>query len=104
VSPVEQLRIALSALPDIEQRPSRFGTHRNPAWTTAGQEFAHLHADDLLDLRLPRALQAELRDDPRAHFRSGRSQWLELEFHTPDDVVHLAALARKAWAAARQTA
>lgn len=102
MSPVQQLRVELSRLPDVEQSQSRFGSHRNPAWSVSGREFAHLHADDLLDLRLPRAIQARLGADPRAHFRSGVSEWLEFEFHTPEDVAHLAALAREAWAAARQ--
>jgi len=102
MSPVQQLRMELSRFPDVEQSPSRFGSHRNPAWSVSGREFAHLHADDLLDLRLPRPLQARLRADPRAHFRGGVSEWLEFEFHTSEDVAHLTALAREAWAAARQ--
>jgi Family of unknown function (DUF5519) len=101
MSPVEQLRQALSELPDVEQSSSLFGSHRNPAWSISGREFAHLHADNLLDLRLPRQIQAGLRSDPRAHFRNAASQWLEFEFHTTEDVVLLAALAREAWAAVK---
>jgi len=101
MTPVEQLRKALSELPDVVQAPSRFGSHRNPAWSISGREFAHLHADDLLDLRLPRQIQAGLRSDPKAHFRKAASEWLELEFHTSEDVVHLAALAREAWASVK---
>jgi hypothetical protein len=101
MSPVEQLRQALSELPDVVQSPSRFGSHRNPAWSVSGREFAHLHAEDLLDLRLPRQIQAGLRSDPKAHFRSAASEWLEFEFHTREDVSHLAALAREAWVAAK---
>src|SRR5687768_11061581 len=100
MSPVEQLRVALSGLPDVEPLPSRFGSHRNPAGSVSGREFAHLHADDLLDLRLPRSIQAGLRSDPKALFRKTMSQWLEFEFHTTEDAVHLEALAREAWAAA----
>lgn len=101
MSPIEQLRAALSELPGVAQSVSRFGSRTHPAWTVAGREFAHLHADDLLDLRLPRAIQASLRSDPRAHFRKGRSEWLELTFHTSEDVAHVAVLARAAWVAAR---
>jgi len=104
MSPTEQLRNVLSELPDVEQSLSRFGSHRNPAWSIFGREFAHLHADDLLDLRLPRQIQAGLRSDPKAHFRKAASDWLELEFHTQEDVNHLATLAREAWAAARSSA
>lgn len=101
MSPVEQLRQALSALPDTEEAPSRFGSHRNAAWSVRGREFAHLHAEDRVDLRLPRTIQAGLRSDPKARFRKSASEWLELEFHTTDDVAHIAGLAREAWAAAR---
>jgi hypothetical protein len=101
MSPVEQMRMALSSLPDVEQAPSRFGSRRNLAWSVNGREFAHLHADDLIDLRLPRALQAGLRADTRARFRKSASQWLELEFHSAADVADIARLAREAWAAAR---
>jgi len=101
MSPVEQLRAVLSSLPDVEQSASRFGSHRNAAWSVSGREFAHLHADHLIDLRLPRAVQASLRSDPKAHFRKGVSDWLEFEFHTKGDVAHLALLSREAWAAAK---
>jgi Family of unknown function (DUF5519) len=102
MSPVQQLRIELSRLPDVKQSPSRFGSHRNLAWSVSGREFAHLHADDLLDLRLPRAVQAQHRADPKAHFRGAASEWLEFEFHTMDDVAELAKLVRAAWAAAKK--
>ena len=99
----DQLCQALSALPDTEQKPSRFGSHKNTAWSVRGREFAHLHADDLLDLRLPRAAQRNLRSDPRARFRKSASEWIELEFHTAEDVAHIAELAREAWTAARRS-
>ena len=103
MSPTDQLCQALSDLPDTEQNPSRFGSHRNAAWSVRGREFAHLHADHLLDLRLPRAAQAGLRSDPKAHFRKSASEWIELEFHTAEDVAHIAELAREAWTAARRS-
>ena len=99
MSPTKQLRVALSALPDVVHTRSRFGDH--PAWRVAGREFAHLHSESLLDLRLPRVIQASLREDPRAHFRRHASAWLELEFHTERDVADLVALARRALAAAK---
>lgn len=103
MTPIERLRSALSGLPDVQESLSRFGARRNPAWSVSGREFAHLHADDRLDLRLPRRAQAALRNDSKAHFRKSASEWLELEFHTADDVEHLIALAGEAWAAARAT-
>jgi hypothetical protein len=97
----EKLCAALAAIPGVEVGSSRFGSGSNPAWRIAGHEFAHLHSASLIDLRLPRPLQAKLRADPRAHFRTGKSEWLELEFHSPADVTAIAALARQAAAAAR---
>lgn len=102
MSPVEQLRAALAGLPGVEESASRFGARGRPAWSVSGREFAHLHAEDLLDIRLPRAVQSGLRDDPRARFRKGRSEWLEFEFHTSEDVAHVVSLARQAWDAARK--
>ena len=104
MTPVEQLRMALASLPNVEQAASRFGSHRNPAWRVSGREFAHLHSDNLLDLRLPRKIQAGLRADRKARFRKSASEWLEFEFHTEEDVAHLASLAREAWAAAAASA
>ena len=100
---VEKLHEALAKLPGVEQSTSRFGSRRNAAWSVAGREFAHLHSDDLLDLRLPRAIQTSLRDDPRAHFRKSRSEWIELEFHTAQDIALVTKLARLAWAAASES-
>jgi hypothetical protein len=102
MSPVEQLRAALAGLPEVKESSSRFGAHGHQAWFVCGREFAHLHADDLLDIRLPRAIQSGLRGDPRARFRKSRSEWLEFEFHTSEDVTHVVALAREAWAAAKE--
>jgi len=102
VNASDQLRTGLSALPGVAQAPSRVGSARNPAWFVAGREFAHLHSNSLLDLRLPPPKQARLRNDPRAHFRRHSSAWLELEFHTAQDVADLLGLARQAAAAAKR--
>ena len=101
MSPLQRLHLELSHLPDVKQCASRFGSRQHPAWSVGRREFAHLHSHDLLDLRLPRSIQRTLREDPRAHFRAGASDWLEFEFHTLEDVEHLAALVRQAWAAAK---
>ena len=92
----------MRALPGVEQGRSRFGKSGHLAWSVNGREFAHLHADDLLDLRLPRARQSQLREDPKARFRTSRSEWLELEFHSEQEVVELIVLATEAWAAAKE--
>ena len=97
---LSDLAARLLALPGVSQGTSRFARGAKPAWLVGSKEFAHLHADDLLDLRLPRSVQASLKDDPRAHFRRSRSEWLEVEFHHPEDVEFVVGLARQAWAAA----
>jgi len=98
---VDELCAALSAIPGVDDRRSRFGSGGNRAWRIAGREFAHLHSASRIDLRLPRPVQARLRSDPRAHFRAGRSDWLELEFHSRSDVSEIVTLAHEAVAAAR---
>lgn len=95
-----RLCAALSAISDVEIGRSRFESN-NLAWRIAGREFAHLHSASLVDLRVPRTPQAKLRSDPRAHFRAGKSEWVELEFHSQTDVAEIAALAEEAAAAAR---
>jgi hypothetical protein len=104
MTPAESLSIALRSLPGVEQGHSRFGKAGNPAWRVGGREFAHLHADDLLDLRLPRQAQKRVRQDPRAHFRGSASEWLEFEFHSEQDVAQLVEPATEAWAAAKERA
>ena len=101
MSPIQRLQAELASLPGVSHGLSRFGSRERLAWSIDGREFAHLHADDLLDLRLPRSIQRRLRNDPRAHFRRGSSEWLEFEFHTIEDVEQLGALAREAFAAAK---
>jgi hypothetical protein len=98
--PTEQLLAALNGLPGSKRARSRFGATGRLAWHVAGREFAHLHADDLVDLRLPREVQARFKSDPLAHFRASRSEWLEFEFHSEADVQRVIAVAREAWAAA----
>ena len=97
-----QLTAQINALPGVREGTSRVGRSGKTAWFVSGREFAHLHADDLLDLRLPRELQESLRGDPRAHFRKSRSEWLELEFHDAEDIEFLVSLVRHARAAAKR--
>jgi hypothetical protein len=96
VTPVDELCSALSKLSDVTVARSRFGARRDPAWRIDGREFAHLHSESVLDLRLPRAIQAKLRGDPRARFRARPSEWLEFEFRTSRDVVDLLVLVQEA--------
>jgi len=99
MSPAESLSLALRALPGVEQTRSRFGKARQLAWRVNGREFAHLHADDLIR---PSPSAGSTRADPRAHFRSSKSEWLEFEFHSERHVAELVVFASEAWAAAKE--
>ena len=92
----------LDAIPGVASGKSRFGSSRK-AWSIDGREFAHLHSDSILDLRLPRKLQAALRGDRHARFRTSASEWVELEFRSATDVAEVAALAAKAARANRKS-
>lgn len=100
MSTTDLLCAALAAIPGAVAARSRFGSGANLAWRIGKREFAHLHSPTVLDLRLPRPQQAKLRGDPRAHFRGGRSEWLEIEFRSAQDVAMIAELAREAAEAA----
>lgn len=97
----QKLCAALADMAGVELMGSHFGSGGNPAWRAGGREFAHLHSDTLLDLRLPSAVQSRLRGDARAHFRAGRSHWVEVEFHSAQDVADLLVFVREAVAAAQ---
>lgn len=54
-----------------------------PALWVGTREVAHVDHDGVLDVRLTRAVirerRADLRDDPRVHFRRNTSDWVGLE-------------------------
>jgi hypothetical protein len=65
-----------------------------------GKEFAHFHHDNEIDLRLTRKLikALGLSHPPRSEHhptRAASSQWIELRFHTEDEVRHVAALVKQ---------
>lgn len=93
MSAVEQLCQALGAIPGVTAGRSRFAARTRRAWFVGGREFAHLHSTSVLDLRLPRRLQIELRSDRRARFRARPSEWVEIEFRSTKDVADIVALA-----------
>jgi hypothetical protein len=69
-----------------------------------GKEFAHFHHDNEIDLRLTKTVirQLGLVHPTRSAFhpaRSPSSQWIEVRFHTSEEVQHVAALVKKAIAA-----
>jgi hypothetical protein len=69
------------------------------AWFTGQREFAHLHSPEVLDIRLPKSAQDELRTDPRAIFRQNRSAWVEFKIESEtdlDDALRLLRIAHEA--------
>jgi|SRR5271155_3977003 len=99
MTPVARLCAALSAIPGVTTGRSRFGAGQTPAWRVC--PFA---LGDVAHLRLPRAAQLRLGTDPRAQFRAGASQWLEMEFHSERDVSDFLVFAKEAAAAGRARA
>jgi hypothetical protein len=96
---VDALRERLFSLDGVSERPSRFGGS-GLAFCRGTREFAHFHPGAEVDIRLPRAQQRALKDDPRAVFRPRPSDWIAYRLEATADVEAAFALARAAWAAA----
>jgi len=82
----EALTRRLSLIPGVVSGPSRVGNPAHLAWFTGQREFAHLHSPEILDIRLPKSVQDELRTDPRATFRQHRSAWVEFRIESKTDI------------------
>ncbi|HEX6683021.1 MAG TPA: luciferase family protein [Candidatus Limnocylindrales bacterium] len=80
----EWLRELVLSVGGLVEAPSRYKD--DLAYWVEGREIAHLEADDVLDLRLTRALIRELGDDPRVE-RRGSSDWATLTVspESPED-------------------
>ena len=95
----EALTRRLSLISGVVSGPSRVGNPAHFAWFTGQREFAHLHSPEVLDIRLPKSVQDELRTDPRATFRKHRSAWVEFRIESEadlEDAVRLLRIAEKA--------
>jgi hypothetical protein len=94
---------ALAAIDGVEVSPSMFGTD-DAVWCN-GKEIAHFDADDVIDIRLTKAVirerRAELRADQRVSLRKNASDWLEVKFVSDADVAFVAELGERAAAAHR---
>ena len=91
----------LSEIPGVASGPSRVGNSAHLAWFISGREFAHLHGDQLLDIRLPKQHQKEIETDDRAIFRKRRSAWVEFSVRSEDDLAEAIRLLELAAEAAR---
>jgi hypothetical protein len=92
----------LLSLPGVEEGKSRFGPR--DAFFVAGREFAHVHRDGEIDLRLTRPFIAErregLEDDSRVLLRRS-SDWLTVRYFSAADVRFALELGRVAYEANR---
>lgn len=98
MSPLEALAAKLAALPCVEQRPSRFGSHE-PSWWVRGGELLHFHGDGTVDLRLGRkairARRDDLAEDERVRLRPRSSaDWVEVAVRSARDVAFVLGLAK----------
>ncbi|MFO1305932.1 MAG: DUF5519 family protein [Burkholderiales bacterium] len=95
----DALLAQLASIDSFEARPSQVAG--GTALFHRGKEFAHFHNDHEIDLRLTRKVikSLGLAHPARSGFhptRSASSQWIELRFHSEDDVRRVAALVRRA--------
>jgi hypothetical protein len=81
----EWLRELILDVGDVAEAPSRYKD--DLAYWVDGREIAHFEADDVLDLRLTRAVIREhretLKSDPRVRLRNS-SDWVTVEVDPAD--------------------
>lgn len=95
----QDLLARLASIEGFEVRPSRVAG--GTALFFRGREFAHFHHDHEIDLRLTRPLIRSLglvHPEGSAHHprRAASSPWIELRFHSAEDVRRVAELVRLA--------
>jgi hypothetical protein len=98
---IEQLEVAALRLPDVERSSHRFG---GLGFARNGREFAHVHGNGLLDVKLTSARAAELVSLRRAepHHVFGPSAWISVWLKTPADCKPALALLAEAGALCRR--
>lgn len=99
----DRVRRALLRAEGVSESPSMF-TDALAFWVD-GKEIAHFDADDVLDLRLTRAVirehRARLKADARVTLRRSGGDWVEVRFAGAEDVAFVGELAELAAAAHR---
>lgn len=88
----------------VVRGPSRLGNTSHIAWFVEGKEFAHMHAPDLVDLRVPRSVQRSVKDEEAVILRGHPSDWMEVRLRSEVDVKLAVDLARHGWREARARA
>ena len=81
---IESLEAAALGLPGVSAARHRFGGF---GFMCGGREFAHVHGNGLLDVKLTRERAAEVVAAGRAesHHVFGPSAWISFHIRTPDD-------------------
>ena len=87
-----RLRARLAHCRGLDEATSRFGRDVRLAWRIGKQEIAHLHSAEIIDIRLPAALQRQWGSDSRLLPRPRRSDWIECRVRSDDDVEFAAML------------
>jgi hypothetical protein len=91
------------SMPGVERKKSRWG-HMTAYWI-GRREFAHLHGEDRLDIRVGRSAlkhMPELRLDRRVMLRPQASDWIEFRLREQGDLGDAFRLVRLAWKNNRQ--
>jgi hypothetical protein len=100
---IDALRKRLLDIDEVLESPSMFGAG-NGFWCN-GTEIARFDSEDVVDLRLTRAVIREIRptlhDDPRVTLRKGGSDWIEIRASSDDDIDFVVVLAERAAVAHR---
>ena len=88
---IETLEAAALELPGISRASHRFG---GIGFVRDGKEFAHVHGNGLLDVKLNRKRASELVAAGRAvpHHVFGQSSWISFWLYTLEDCGHAIAL------------
>jgi hypothetical protein len=85
---IDARRDAIAALPDVVESPSMFKD--DLAYWVNGKEIAHFEGEDLIEIRLTRSAVRERRDalraDRRVHLRYSGSDWITVQFSSPEDI------------------
>jgi hypothetical protein len=94
----EELERRLSALPELEQRPSRFG--HSKSYFVGQREIAHFHGDTRMDVRLTkeeiRRLKSEQALDHRVRTRGPSAEWAEVHVAELTDIPYALLLVEEA--------
>lgn len=98
MTPRATLERNLSALPELESRPSRFG--KSKSYYLGDREIAHFHRDSRMDVRLTkegiRRLKSEGALDHRVRTRGASAEWAEVHVAAERDIPYAVYLVEEA--------